>query len=340
MAFEAGNLTLFGLDLRRGWDAFAQGWADALRWPAFAWLSPQEAIRVTMPDGSIQWREGLSARPARVGKVDAPQAVLLPDEIVLFRDLVLPDLLRRDLEQALTLEVDAHRPFPLEELIWGWRSALRDDGQLDVRLAMTSRRHVDSRLAALGWQTPPAVGELWADDAKPIALQGSGDDLRERRLKRRRARIIGLIAVCALLVFALAATPFLLQRQQVFEAQRMQGELQARTAPIVASREALVRNHRHVEAVQQHLRAQIDLPALLEQLTRLLPDNAYLSRLEVSGRTVRIAGLSPNAATLVELLGAQAEFADVRTPTAISRGAEGNESFTVEFTVRERGNPQ
>lgn len=331
MAFEIGKLSLFGFDLSRSWESFVQGWSDALRWPALAWLNPQEAVQLSLPDGTVEWRLGLSATRSAAGNAASPRAALLPDDLVLVRELKFPDLLQRDLDQALTLQVEALSPFAVEDLVWGWRSQSHESGGLATALALASRRQIDGWLASRG---VAADAEVWVDGSQPICLQGYGDGKREKRLRRRRIGILLALALLVILLLLFAMTPFLVQRAQVFDAQDQQAALQAQVAPVVAAREALVRSTAQLAAIRPYVEGQLDLPALLERLTHLLPDDAHLIRMEVNGRQVRLAGFARNAAGLVESLGAQPDFAEVRTPTAISRSPDGRESFTVDFIVR------
>lgn len=340
MGLEFGKLELFGLDLSRAWESFCQGWRDALGWPQLAWLSPEEPVRVLYPDGSVHWRKGASAEPAAPGEEGACTALVLPDDLVLHRDVVLPDLLRADLLQALELQAQEHNPFG-DALVWGWRSTLRADGRIDVRLAMASREHVVRHVERIA----PVAGnlqdtEIWADAAMPVVIQGYGEAHRERIRRRHRAVIVaGLLALVAS-VLGLLATPFFLQRLRVFDAQYRQGVLETQVGPVVQAREELVRNLTHQTAISQYLRDYVEIPVLLDRLTRLLPDDAYLSRLEISGKQVRLAGFSTNAAGLIEMLGSQPGFSDVRTPTAISRSADGRESFSADFSVQPRESVQ
>ena len=75
MALELRNTSLFGLDLGNLWGNFRSGWAQALRWPIFAWLSPPEPVRELLPDGSERAVVGTSAKPASRGaRADAAGA--------------------------------------------------------------------------------------------------------------------------------------------------------------------------------------------------------------------------------------------------------------------------
>lgn len=333
MAFDARNLSLFGLDLGRGWRMVRQGWSDALGWPLFRWFHPVVPVRVQLPDGSTQWRAGASARASSPAKENSIQAVLLPDDLVLFRDLVFPDLVLSDLQQAVALQAREHSPFVADDLAWGWRASEREDGCQDVRLALCSRAHVEKYLLSLD-QTAAGSQEIWADLSLPIVIAGFGEARRERACARQRVGMVFSVALLVLMLLSLAAMPFLLKRAQVFDAQARHVLLVNETAQVVADREALLKATARVNAVKAQLQGQVDLPAVLEALTRIFPDTAFLNRFEVSGDRVRIGGFADNAAALVETLGAQAGFRDVRTPSAISRRSDGKESFSVEFIYR------
>jgi general secretion pathway protein L len=69
---------------------------------------------------------------------------------------------------------------------------------------------------------------------------------------------------------------------------------------------------------------------MLEALSRALPDDAWLNRLEVEQGIVRLAGASANAAALIGRIEASGHFTDVQfaAPTTLAEG-EGQESFTI-----------
>jgi general secretion pathway protein L len=75
--------------------------------------------------------------------------------------------------------------------------------------------------------------------------------------------------------------------------------------------------------------AQPSMAVVLEALSRALPDDAWLTRLEVEQRTVRLAGNAANASALIGRIEASGHFADVQfsAPTTLAEG-EG-ESFTI-----------
>lgn len=334
MAFEAASLSLFGFDLRRIGRIWRDGWDEAFRWPALAWLSPQEAVRVLLPDGGELLRLGAASQAAPMGARPASVAVVLPAESVLLRELRLPPLGGDELHQAIELEVLAASPFPAEHTAWGFE-ARAEASQVRVRLALAAQAHVAAALESARPRTTGHSPEVWADAAEPIVLRGFGEARRFARERAARRRILLALGAVLLLLMALAATPVLQARQQVFDAQRRYGGLEGDVAEVVAARNALAVGNERAAAVRAHLDQRPDLPALLELLTRMLPDDAFLTRLEVQGRQVRIVGQARDAAQLMRTLGAQGSpFSEVRAPSAISRaGSSDRENFVIEFNV-------
>jgi general secretion pathway protein L len=72
------------------------------------------------------------------------------------------------------------------------------------------------------------------------------------------------------------------------------------------------------------------MAVMLEALSRALPDDAWLDRLEVEQGVVRMAGHAANAARLIGAIEASGHFTQVRfsAPTTLAQG-ESHESFTI-----------
>ncbi|MCK2127782.1 PilN domain-containing protein [Thauera aromatica] len=332
MALDAGNLNLFGFDLGRLVQVWRNGWSEAFRWPALAWLSPQEAVRVLLPGAGEVLRLGATSEPAPSGAKPAAVAVVLPDDGVLLREITLPPLAHDELRQALELEVLALSPFAAEDTVWGW-DAEPIAGRMRVRLVLAARAHVEAALAAERLRLGAADPEVWTAVAAPIVLQGFAEGRRAQRKRAARLRLLSVLALTLLLVLALAATPVLQARERVFDAQQRYGELEREAAAALGARNALAVGNERVHALQEYLHGNQDPLVTLELITRLMPDDAYLKRLEIDGRKVRIIGEASNASQLMNALGApDTGFTEVRAPSPISRARRSDkENFVIDF---------
>lgn len=333
MAFEIGSARLFGLDVSRPLRDFKDGWSEALRWPVFKWLSPEEPVRVFAGAGLDEVERAELGKGSFIAERKAVRAFVLPDELVLVRSSSLPALSHKDMHDALLLQVTTSSPFAPEDSVWGWSERLQDDGRLAVRLAISSRALVESFLAQRG-VTGSSEVEVWAppaDDA--LVIKGFGENARFLRIRRRRRNILLALALLAIAACMALLTPFMLLRAQAMDAQVRYAGLEAEAAPAIAMREQLLSASARLEQILQTHQSQVDLGALLTNLTELIPDSAYLERMELNGLQVRIGGVAGNAAALLDLLGNYPGFRDVRTPSAIARRADGKETFLIEFTI-------
>ena len=341
MASARDNFNLFGLDLRTVPDYLRQGWSEAMHWPFFRWLLPAEPVRLLLPDAAdLVGGEAVWPAFALVEQATAT-AVVLPDDLVLRRRLRLPYLSGVALRQAMELEVRAASPFPLDAIVWGYRAAPAGQG-VDVELAFAARAHVLGYLQQLqptvDGSDPQQVPEVWVDAGWPLLLEGFGERRRQRRERRRNMQMLGMVALCLVLLLALAASPVLFQRAGVMEFNARFEAQSSEVTPVVADRDALGKRNLQLQTVAAYAEAHPDPRALLGKLSGLLPDTVYLTSLDIRGRAVTIGGVAENAASLMELLGAQPDFRDVRAPAAISRDpVSGRETFTVEFKHGEGG---
>jgi len=326
-------MRLFGIDLAAVPGYLRDGWAEALRWPALRWLTPDDAVRVFHADGTESVRQGVSARriaaPARVRFA----AVELAEDSLLRRSLVLPRLTEEELRQAVELDARSASPFPEDELLWGYDVERGD--RLRVEIALTSRPLIEQQLAALGPRLGGVQPEAWVGGERPFVIPGYGEPARLARARRMRLALFGLLAATAVLLAALAMTPTLQLRERALEAIRKSEELARTVKPQAQMRDELARLGDQVRLLGKASEQGQDVVALIDQITRQLPDDATLTRLEITGgATVRIIGQAENAAQLLQTLGANPAFRDVRAPSGIAKAPAGSkEGFTIEFRV-------
>lgn len=332
MAFEAANLRLFGLDLGTLANSLRQGWSGVLRWPLLAWLTPAELVEVHRPDGGRRICVGATGRPAPAGATAAFHALLLPQDLVLSRQLALPHLTDAEVEAALRLELQADSPFPEARLDWGWRIDAVAEPGLNITLAFAARDHVDAYVAAHRGGLPDRF-ELWADAGGPVVLRGRGEAPRLARGRTRRHQVLLWLLLILVLLGGLVLAPYWQLRQRTIDAQRQLEQMDNASARYLAARAALVQADSRIAAVVAWRDGKADMLDVLHKLTALLPDNAYLSRLDIEDRKVRITGNAADAAGLMETLRADPGIAELRALNPIVRGRDGRDAFYLEFVL-------
>ncbi|HRQ56934.1 MAG TPA: PilN domain-containing protein [Azoarcus taiwanensis] len=333
MAIDAASLRLFGLDLGQAFQFVRQGWDEALRWPTLSWLSPQDYVLASWPDGSSRLCLGTTVLSEPATRSARFHARVLPADIVLFHDLSFPHLSDAELDAALWLELQEISPFPPEQLVWGWRIESVGEAGLKVRVAFAARSHVQQFLDAQDRVDERRSLEVWADVGGIVVMKGFGEGARHASMKRKRFTTLSMCALALVLALALAAAPFWQMRQRVFDAQNQFEQLQREAARYVAVRDSLVAANQQTVAIRSYLERHVSPAWLLRTLTELLPDSAHLSRFDLDARKVRISGQAADAAGLMEALRAHPDFAELRALSPITRDREGKDTFNLEFVV-------
>jgi general secretion pathway protein L len=326
-----------GLDLAALLHELAQPWRELHLWPPLSWLTPQPHVCLLQADGEASRWAGDA--PAAGDASSAPfTAVELPEALRLDCRLRLPPMPAADLHDAVALEVRTASPFDPSDLAWGYRAREAADGGATVHAVLASRRAVDQHLAGcadrLAGRTAP---EVWArdDDGRAVVLQGYGDAARERRAVRGRRLTYALLVLALALAAAAAVTPTVQLKLRAMQAAFATQEVEARMGPLLAQREELVRTQGNLDALRALMAEHVEPLAVVDLLTRLIPDDTFVQRLQVQGPKVTISGSTPNTAALMNTLSGHPDVRDVRSPAAATRamGGGGRENFTIELNL-------
>ncbi len=332
------DLRLFGLDLRELGREWLKPWRELHRSRFFAWLTPEVPVDVLRLDGRRElW---LGSKPLALAQQpkDTPRffAVELPESMLLRRPVRMPAMSAAELSAAASLEAHSVSPFPAQDLSWGYVVRESNDRRMEIDLVLASRKQIERFLVsqphAQPTGAPPEVWALSPNGHSPAILGGFGEQTRQSYVARLRSREYRLLAVAAVVLVAIAITPTLQIRQRSLQAASRFAELQNRTAALTQSREQLVKTRENLLAFHELAGNAADPLAVLDMLTRILPDDAYLRSFQFQDNKATVSGEANNAAALMSRLSEVAGVSDVRAPGAATRsiGAQ-KENFTIEF---------
>lgn len=337
---QSNPWNLFGFDLRQLGALWQQGWEEAARWPVLRRLFAPRPVLVLHADGhsALHSAHGESTTPAAPAAAGAGYlAVEVPADEVLFHRFHLPLLSRAEIDAAVQLQVMDISPFAADDSVFGWRSDALGDGRLEITAAITTHGRVEAALARLAAAATlgadAAAPEVWAFERveRPVVLAGFGEARRQADQRRALGWALGLMACALMLALFLIASPVLQARQQVFDAQHAYAALQGETQQVVSVRDGLMTRLQRIDELHAWLDGGVAVLPLLEKLTRLLPDDAYLVGLEIRDQNVIASGRAVNAAQIIEVLSTDPAFVNVRS-SGISRDrGTGLEAFRIEF---------
>jgi general secretion pathway protein L len=254
---------------------------------------------------AAQQLAALRAQTAQVAADDLRIALALPAETVLRRTLMLPLAARSNLRQVAGYEMDRQTPFRLEQVYYGIRElgTPAAAGKVAAQLAVVQRSALDPLLERLGGigLTIDAIDVIEGSQRVGVDLLPPGRAPHRVNRRRRLNLILGIGAV----VLALACMlTWLHNRQSALASMQDEVEnLRAGAQKVSVLRQRLAESAGAAGFLAQRKADTVSVLAVLDELTRRLPDDTWLERITVSNTgDLGFQGQSPQAAKLVDAL--------------------------------------
>ena len=254
---------------------------------------------------------------------------------MLQKTLTLPLAVEGQIGRVLAYEMDRQTPFRADQVTFYYDvlARRRGEGNLMVRLTAAPREAVTALVERLAeWGVVPDI--VSAADV-PGA---SGANLLPATLAtpaRRAARLnAGLAGLAALLLIALVSVP-------AVRYERTLADLEAQLAAARLGAAAALALRREVDrrtagaATLAHAKARAPFAVrVLDEMTRLLPDDTWLAQYNLVGGEVEIQGISSSAAALVGVIEASPLFGAVRFRTPVTHDSlTGQEHFNLAIAL-------
>lgn len=265
----------------------------------------------------------------------APVVLRLSADEVVERSIQIPKGARDVIEPVLRNQMNRIVPWPPEETRFGYTVTENGPGasdQIGVKVAATTRAVLEAALEearALGFA--PSVVDCAPRDEFRVGtvLLSLAADPRLRLARRLNAGLAAILAICVLTGVAGA--------YQLWQLGRENTGLEARIATVRGRIAEAGNQNAQTTAAREAAAALIERKAteppairLIDALSRVLPDNAYLTELEIQAGAARMVGKSDEATALIAAIEAAPEYEDARfaAPTMRQEGG-GAESFAV-----------
>lgn len=224
------------------------------------------------------------------------------------RAVSLPAAAEDNLRQVLAFEMDRQTPFKADQVYFDYRVAPRaaDERNLHVELTVVPRAQLDAELAAIAGSDPmlDAV-DCWSD-VRGGARLGLNLLPGERRYARKNLRLRLNLALGAAAAVLLVTCMLLWLDNRASALTAMQADVaksQNEAKQVSQLRKTLQDT---IDSANFLGRKKHDTPLmvdLLEDLTKRLPDDTYLERLNVDDKNkIELQGLSDDASKLIGLL--------------------------------------
>lgn len=231
----------------------------------------------------------------------------LPAERALRKTLCLPLAVEENLRQTLTFELDRQTPFKPEQVYFDAvvRERHPTDQQLQAELIVLPRDAVDepvARAAALGLPLNGAVlaSDLIESGARcPNFLSIAPN---AKRFQKRLWSNVALFLLTILLTGAAIALPIWQKRNTAIALDNLSQEAKAAAMQTQALRDRMEAQANEYKFPVEQKNALPSTFLLVNQLTKLLPDDTWVSNLDVAGMDVQIQGETGSSSKLIELM--------------------------------------
>jgi general secretion pathway protein L len=266
----------------------------------------------------------VASRPEDVNEI----VLCLPKDKALTRALTLPLAAEENLREVLAFEMNRQTPFRADQVYYDYTVLARDSRKatLGVELVLAPRRVLDELLAQLGaLGFHPDVVTTRKDSTDQLLAVNLLPEQGRKPTPVTARRVNTLLAVLALLLLISAVFLPIWHKRQVIKT--LEPELQA-----AAQQASEVRRLREeVELLQAGSRFLIEkkqssllVVQVMNEITRILPDDTWINRLDISGAEVQLQGQSTAAAALIPLIESSSILRNARFRSPVTQVARSN----------------
>ena len=267
----------------------------------------------------------------------------LPDEHVLRRTVNLPVGTEERLEDVLEFEMDRFTPFKCGQVYFAYEVTGRDagNGQITVQLVVALRSLVDEVLVALD-KCGLEVSAIHAGNNRSPSNSRALDLLpKERRPRsglRNRMLSMSLTAAASVLLVAVLVLPLFFQQSTLKMLQQDIATVQPAALAVAETRDDIAELMRQRGFFASERRASPTVVSVMDEVTRVIPDNTWLARYEMRGSTIRLQGESESASSLIALLEASDLIQGARFSSPVTKNPRtSNDRFVIEAQIQPSG---
>lgn len=253
----------------------------------------------------------------------------------LTREIPLPPRASEFLDQIIASQIDKLTPWTSAQALFGSLVTEAGAGKLTVLLAAADRQALAPMIDAVARLNPGSLsvfaGQPDPTAGAPVPLShGEGASGRHERLRRSLAAALVVLGV-GVGAFTAWATWTKSGYDDRYDA------AQSATAKLRASmRSSPESENLEAQLLDRKLHGPVATFAV-DRLSSILPDDAYVTEIELTGDKIRVTGVSRDSARLIKLIEDSGDFADALFFAPTTSGAnEPGERFHIETTIRPR----
>lgn len=300
----------------------------AIIWPGQS--GSQTSDRFQLHSGDDQKR--LHKQLSKFSRENHELVLCIPASKGLRKTIQLPLAAETELDSILKYEIDRQTPFAPEQVYSGHRiiSKSRATNSLKLEINVIPKKHIEPQLSMLEQAgiVPQSI-ELLNESPEPginVLPQQSRLD-EQAGLKRINILLCWLVII---LTIVTAAIPFF-KINQAIDQVRSRIELERKDALDVNALRAKWQDEvEKQQFIGQRISSRTSVTLILNEITHLLPDHTWLSRLLIRDHSINLQGESAKATALIGLLDQSEHFSGTRFQSPVTTNiSTGKDRFQI-----------
>ena len=238
--------------------------------------------------------------------------IAMPSDWVLDTRINLPIAAATNINQVLNYELDRFTPFSAKDVYYDYQVSAEssDKEYLGLRLAILQKRLVDSWLdALLGEKVRPVL--LRADNVWEGLnfIKGIDRIAQMPRGQRSYGQVLASIVVAGLLM-AVFISPIIQKRTAAIRITQEVDRTKRKADSVLAIRQKIEENETALNFVRDQRQEKTPVVNVLNNVTRLLPDDTWVQQLGLKQDIIELRGESTQATRLIKLFEESPSFTE------------------------------
>ena len=364
MRFEVGSLQLFGLDIGSLAQRFRSGLEDIIpRALLDCFVRPAPTVEARIEQGQIQLvrcyptevdiaalqHNELALAADGVFKAELTKGVktsqlqlhlVLPEEQVIRKRLTLPRAVRHNLRTVVGYQVGRLMPFSVDKVffdVFEVPTPTVNNQTLEVELVAALKTEVQPWIEQVERLTGLTVSCLTVPTHDTLHQQKPVNLFAEQRTRNawwlRLNRNSLLLFVLIAVLLATAAVPTMKMRSLLLERKHEINTLDERVMDLQEKRQILEQDLAALNYVLEQRNSSRELSNVIEELTRIVPNEIFITELKVRNQTVDFSGTGTGVVDLIGLLNSSPLFEDAKFTASIRRSGGGLDIFTASMQL-------
>jgi general secretion pathway protein L len=274
-----------------------------------------------------------------VGKLRNPLiGICIPADQVLRKEVSLPLAAQENLRQVLAFELNRHTPFNADQAYFDYRvlGVYPKTGLIHCQLTVAARRQVDEAIAFLMacGQRPQAIVPVDDLVAEPRYANLLPRNVRPRTSILVKLAYSAMILSTVVLVCAALLIPIWQKREVAAVLDGKVAKAKQDAAAVESLQQELSKTGAEYQFLLEKKSVRPATVALVEEITRLLPDDTWLSELQIKGGDVVMNGETSSSTGLIRTMGKSSLLDDAAFSSPVVKGRNNVERFQMGAKIK------